>query len=533
MSASTGYYLEDEEKSIARLEDARDVYAIEAAPDRVIVKRFGRLGPFLSRLFASGIEARGVERVPENQRESKNAWNNILMWWSVNTVFDIIPIGVLAQSTFTLSFGNAVATILCFGALGAVATAFVATLGPMTGLRTMVITRFSSGYLGCTIYSVLNILTQLGFATTTVILGGQTLSNINPGTLPSVVGIIIIGVCSLIPCVVGYNMVHFYERYAWIITLISMLFLCGLGGKAGYNINAQKPLQEEMGHALTADILSFGGIVFGLFTGWAPIAADFNCRLPADTSPMRVFLLTFFGLFIPICFVTILGAALMTITDPAYVAAFGSGSTGGLVAQVLSPLGHFGQFILVLLLLSVIANNIPNTYSAGLSMQALGRPFAIIPRFFWVLLAFMAYTVAGVAGREHFSTILSNFLRILSDWTAFFIVIVAEEHFIFRRKNGPLGGYNLDDYDTPSKLPVGVAGILAGCFGAAGAVIGMSQELYTGPLGEMVGAEIGFEVCIIFGCLDIDSLTRFKLAAVFSAVTYFPLRALEIRLTGR
>lgn len=61
------------------------------------------------------------------------------------------------------------------------------------------------------------------------------------------------------------------------------------------------------------------------------------------------------------------------------------------------------------------------------------------------------YTVAGVAGREHFSAILSNFLSILSYWTAFFIVIVAEEHFIFRRKNGPLGGYNLYDYDTPSK----------------------------------------------------------------------------------
>ncbi|KAG1827540.1 permease for cytosine/purines, uracil, thiamine, allantoin-domain-containing protein [Suillus subaureus] len=512
MSVFPGHYAEDEEKFVAGLEDAQDAYTIEAVPNRVIVRCFGKLGPLLSRLFASGIEARGVERMPENQRESKNAWNNILMWWSVNTVFDIIPIGVLAQSTFTLSFGNAVATILCFGTLGAIATAFVATLGPITGLRTMVITRFSSGYLGCTIYSVLNILTQFGFATTTVILGGQTLSNINPGTLPSVVGIIIIGVCSLIPCVVGYNMVHVYERYAWIITLISMLFLWGLGGKAGYDINAQKPL-EDTGHALSADILSFGGIVFGLFTGWAPVAADFNCRLPADTPPMRVFLLTFFGLFIPICFVGILGAALMTITDPAYVAAFRGGSTGGLVAQVLSPLGHFGQFILVLLALSLIANNIPNTYSAGLSMQALGRPFAIIPRFFWVLLTFVVYTAAGIAGHEHFITILSNFLRILSDWTAFFIVIVAEEHFIFRRKNGPLGGYNLDDYDTPSKLPVGVAGILAGCFGVAGAVIGMSQA---GPLGEMVGAEIGFE-----------------LAAAFSAVTYFPLRALEIRLTGR
>ena len=84
-------------------------------------------------------------------------------------------------------------------------------------------------------------------------------------------------------------------------------------------------------------------------------------------------------------------------------------------------------------------------------MQSLGRPFAMVPRFFWTFLAFVIYTVAGVAGREHFSEILSNFLSILSYWTAFFIVVVAEEHFIFRRRGGPLGGYNLDDWDIPSR----------------------------------------------------------------------------------
>lgn len=517
MSAPPDYYTEDKEKALDSVED--EVVYAEAAPDRVIASRFGVLGPLLSRLFASGVEARGVERVPENQRESKNALNNLLMWWSVNAVLTTIPVGVLAQSVFTLSFGNAVATILCFGALGGIATAFIATLGPITGLRTMIITRFSSGYFGGTIYSVLNILTQLGFSTTAVILGGQTLANINPGTLPLVVGIIIIGVCCLIPCFIGYDMIHVYERYAWIVTSVIMLFLWGLGGKAGYDINTQKSL-EDTGRALSADILSFGGIVFGSFSGWAPVAADYNCRLPADTPRMRVFLLTFFGLFIPICFVEILGAALMTITDPAYIAAFEGGSTGGLIAQVLSPWGHFGQFVLVLLALSVIGNNIPNTYSTGLSIQALGRPFAIIPRFFWVFLAFVVYTVAGVAGREHFSAILSNFLSILSYWTAFFIVIVAEEHFIFRRKNGPLGGYNLDDYDTPSKLLLGIAGILAMCFGIAGAVVGMSEVWYTGPLGKMAGAAYGADL-------------GFELAAAFSAVTYPPLRALEIKLIGR
>lgn len=33
----------------------------------------------------------------------------------------------------------------------------------------------------------------------------------------------------------------------------------------------------------------------------------------------------------------------------------------------------------------------------------------------------VAYTLAGVFGREHFSAILSNFLAILGYWIAFFI----------------------------------------------------------------------------------------------------------------
>ena len=50
-----------------------------------------------------------------------------------------------------------------------------------------------------------------------------------------------------------------------IITII-MLMLWGLGGKAGFDINAQKPL-EDKGVDLAADVLSFGGIVFGSFSG--------------------------------------------------------------------------------------------------------------------------------------------------------------------------------------------------------------------------------------------------------------------------
>jgi len=297
------------------------------------------------------------------------------------------------------------------------------------------------------------------------------------------------------------------------------LFLLGLGGRAGFDIHAQKPF-EDSGKALSSDILSFGGIVFGSFSGWAPVCADYNCRLPAKTPPIKIFTLTFLGLFIPISFVEILGALLMTITNAAYTGAFENGGTGGLLSQILSPWKGGGKFVLFLLAFSVIANNVPNTYSAALSIQALGRPFAKIPRFFWTLIIFIAYTVAGVAGRQHFAEILSNFLAILSYWTAFFIIIVAEEHLIFRRPGGRLGGYNLDDWDSPSRLPLGIAGVLAGCFGVVGAVVGMAEVWYIGPLGVKAGAEFGADL-------------GFELAAAFAGITFPVLRWLEIRYTGR
>ena len=54
----------------------------EGATEEVIVKRYGRLGPLLSKLFASGVEARGVERVPEDERETKNMWNKLALFIS-------------------------------------------------------------------------------------------------------------------------------------------------------------------------------------------------------------------------------------------------------------------------------------------------------------------------------------------------------------------------------------------------------------------------------------------------------------------
>lgn len=54
---------------------------------------------------------------------------------------------------------------------------------------------------------------------------------------------------------------------------------------------------------------------------------------------------------------------------------------------------------------------------------------------------------------------------------------------------------------TLHRLAPGFAGVLAGCFGVVGAIMGMSQVWYTGPIGEKAGADLGFEVRFALACI--------------------------------
>lgn len=52
---------------------------------RVMVKRYGAFGRVLAKLFENGVESRGVERVPEDMRETANLWNKCVISFSVES----------------------------------------------------------------------------------------------------------------------------------------------------------------------------------------------------------------------------------------------------------------------------------------------------------------------------------------------------------------------------------------------------------------------------------------------------------------
>ncbi|KAJ3127082.1 hypothetical protein HK100_009923 [Physocladia obscura] len=421
-----------------------------------------------SALQRVGAEVRGVEWVPPHDRADKNMWDNFFLWFSFNIAVTTAPVGSYAGPFYGLGLRDAILTIVFFNLLACSTVAFLATLGPAT-----------------------------------VLVGAQTLCAVWT-SLSMTGGIIIVAVATVIVCFFGYRIVHIYERYIWIGVFIIFIMMYA-AGSGDYTVTET----TVEGKDLATSVLALGGLVFGTAAGWGPIASDYNMNLPEDTSRVTVFLMTFFGNFLALCFTECLGAVMTTAFAgrPDWEAAFGV-SWGQLMSQALSTYGTGWQtFFVVMLSLSAITINIPTTYSTALSIQALHPIFQKVPRAAWVIIGTVIYTIASIAGQNSFLSIFQNILSLLSYWTALFFIVLFEEHFLFRK-----GKYPSHEYNSPSKLPVGVAGFVAILISAAAAVLGMSQIWYVGIVANAIGGgDLGFELVLLFAGVFYPIVRYFEL----------------------
>src|SRR5260221_3457774 len=445
-----------------------------------------------------GIETHGIERVSPTTRTHVRILDNFTMWLGANLVISTIALGTLANFAFGLGFWDSVASIVLFTALGVLPVAFFSTLGPKMGLRQMTITRFSFGWVGGIIMAFFNVAACIAWSAVNVIVGSQVVVSLSNGAIPLWAGVIVIAVLTTLVSIYGYRYVHRYERWAWIPMAIMFLIMF-IVGVPHFAITATPAFSL----AEVAGFLTFGGAVFGFATGWSSYAADYNVNQPEDTRPSRVFWLTFLGVFIPCVLLETLGMAFTTgiANVPAWKTAFGStGNVGGLLSAVVSPLGGFRTFLLVLLALSIIANNIPNDYSLGLSVQVFGKAFQRVKRYVWTLIGAVIYIIIAIIGSANFAATLQSFLLDVAYWLGAYGIILILEHFVFRR-----GQYNVDDWNTASKLPLGWAAIVALVAGLVGGLLGADQLNFQGfitrHINQPIGIDLGFELSVVLAAI--------------------------------
>jgi NCS1 nucleoside transporter family len=459
-----------------------------------------------------GVEIHGIERVSPKTRSHVRIFDNFTMWLSANLVISTIALGAIANLAFGLGFWDGLAVIIIFNALGVLPVAFFSTLGPKLGLRQMTITRFAFGWVGGIIMALFNVAACIGWSTVNVIIGGQLVSAMTNGAIPAWVGILVIAILTTLVSIYGYRYVHRYERWAWIpmAIIFAILFVVAIP-------HMKIIPTPAFGAAEIAGFVSFGGAIYGFATGWSSYAADYNVNQPEDTSPWRVFWLTALGIFVPCLLLETLGMAFTSWIPK---------GGGDLLAAVAGPLGGFGTFLVALLALSTVANNIPNDYSLGLSMQVLGKTFMRVKRYVWTLIGAVAYiaialTLTFIGG--NFNQTLDSFMLLVAYWLGPYAIILIIEHFVFRH-----GRYDVDDWNTPSRLPMGWAAVVSMVIGLFGAYLGFAQVFtingvphpITGPIGGLINQPYGMDV-------------GFELALVLAGISYLILRRIEINTSEK
>jgi len=441
------------------------------------------------KLMVYNLESRGIQRVEPHERHDLRSlgYTQIAMLWvSINLAANNITLGMLGPAIFGLGFLD---SCLCavFGMLvGCLPVAYIATIGPKSGNRTMIFSRYIMGWHPSKLIVILNIIVFLGYSLIDCVVAGQILSAVSNNSMSVVVGIIIVATITWGITTFGYTIFHLYERYAWLPQLIVLSILAGV---AGPRFDTQSE-PSVSGATLAAGRLSFFGLTLAAAITYSGGASDYLSYFPEDTKSWKVFVVTMFGLSTSFTFAFLLGIGLACgiATNPDWEASYGV-SQGALIVEGFRPLGSFGSFCGVVVALGLVGNLIVPTYSSGIDAQILGGWAAMVPRVIWNTVGVVIYTVCALAGRGHLAEIFTNFLALMGYWVSIWIAIVLEEHFIFRKKTG----FNWAAWNDRHKLPLGIAALVAFLVGWVGAILSMAQVWYIGPIAKLVG-EYGADV---------------------------------------
>ncbi|KAG6038661.1 hypothetical protein E4U41_003957 [Claviceps citrina] len=463
-----------------------------------------------------GIEADAIVRKrPEDKQHV--SWTEeltmALLWASGSLNMSCFAAGFLGWE-FGLSLQQAMLIAVFASILGAAVPGFCATHGPAMGLRQMSVSRYSFGWWPNKVIVFLNCIQQVGWAAVSCITGGMALTAVSDGRVSLVLGVMVLAVVGLLISFVGLKAILIYERYAWIIFFVIFLIILGETGRYADNSTSS----SVTGPTRSGALLNLIAIVYGSSASWCALASDYYVHYPADVSRVKVFLMTTFGIAIPTSVSMLAGCVTASALNnqPSWQETYTKAGLGYLLQDMLYPRG-FAKFLLTLLVFSGINVNVISMYSASLSLQQLARPLALIPRFVWTLLSFACILALAVGGRERLNAYLENFLSLLGYWCTSYGIVLFLEHYIFRK--GRFENYDLEGWNDPARLPLGLGAAVALGLGIVSWYLGMNQTWFRGPLASLIGSEGG----------DVAN----ELTLVVTILSYVPARYLELKYVGR
>ncbi|KAI0360457.1 cytosine-purine permease [Trametes cingulata] len=492
---------------MSSLDDEKTSSIFEASsPPTRIQRWFASLSDFLSHW---GIETNGINPILPEDRTDNKLYQMFFVWFSANMNILAFGTGSAGPAFFGLGLRDSFLILLVVDLISCVFPAYFAVFGPKLGMRSMVLARYSWGYFGSIIPSAFTVFSMQGFLILNCIIGGQTLASVS-NHLDDTLGIVIIGVLSLVVTFFGYRVIHWYETIAWIPSVITFVVMLGVGGKHLTEAPIPPPPSASA-------VLSFATTTASSVISWCIMTPDYGVYHAHKASSMKVFLYSYSGFLLASLAGHMLGAAFAAAAPgvPSWETGFDQGNNvGGLIQAVLSATGGFGKFLTVLLALSIPSACAPTMYTFASSFMTIHAWFAKVPRYVYTVVSEAILIPVAIVGATHFYTTFVDVLSVIGYWSTIFAAIVIVEHLVFRKSDWKR--YDLSQYCKPGQLPLGVAAILAFLCACGIIVPCMAQAWYMGPIANAGTGDIGIIVGFLLACM-----------------VYPAFRAIELVVSGR
>lgn len=475
----------------------------------------GGLGEVRRWIRSVGAEEFGIEPITKEMRTNQPAVDLCTIFLAANCNVTTLATGYLGTTSYGLGWWDSFLCVLFFNIVGVIPPVICATLGPKLGLRTMIIPRYCFGWWPVKVIAILNIINQIGWGIVSGITSGDVLYDVGSGRFPLSVAVLVVCLVGFAFGLLGYRILHIYDRYSWMVMLLAFILLAGFGAKHFETV----PMGS--GSVERSNVFAFGVAIIGYELAWLPVAADYGVYLKDTISSRTTGLWTLVGLFSSQVLIEWLGAAVGTLSqssNPLFADAYNDGGVGGLIGTIFKSyhstgLTGFGKLIEVLIAFSTSAVISTNIYSLGLSVQVISPKLLVVPRFVWSLIGGCILLACSIAGRDVLSDVMTNFLSICTYWLAPFCTILLLEHFIWRR----CYAYDLSAWDDPAKLPYGIAASVSFIVGTVLSLLCMNQVWWVGPIALGIGpAPYGTDI-------------SWLLALSVCTVLYVPLRMWERR----
>jgi NCS1 family nucleobase:cation symporter-1 len=317
---------------------------------------------------ASGVEQRGIEHVPDEERYGtprRQFW----VWSAAN--LSMLPVGYgLLVVAIGLNWWQAMLAVVIGICLSYPLVGAVAIAGTRGGAPAMMLSRASFGVLGSRLPTLITWFTVVGWETVSVALGAlatrTVLERLSPGlgnTGMVAVAFAVIAIGTIVLGVYGYHVIQRVQRWLTLITaVVTVVYLIVVLPRLHFDLAA--------GHTASAVTL-LGGIVLvmaGTGLGWLAAGADYSRYLPRSTSKRSILGWTAAGGGVTQGLLVLVGVLLST-SDPSLAAAVSRDPIGALAAQ--APTWFLVPY-LISVILSVTAAGAVDLYSSGLVLQAIG-----------------------------------------------------------------------------------------------------------------------------------------------------------------